>query len=172
MTRAGRGSGPHHTAPCQHPTGSGAPCPNKARAAHPIHGAICLLHAYHAGRNESRERELKIRLTGSEMEALELTASIYACSLSDLGRSLVTGGQSPKLPTSPITGEAIRLLATASSNVNQIAHVLNRTYRQAESSEQVVIEAKRLEGAWLHLLESIREAQRLILRVASGGGDA
>lgn len=118
--------GPHHSAPCAHPTASGDPCPNRARHTHPEYGPVCALHYHHHTTREDRTATILVRLSPQEKTAVEIAAQVLQVSLSDLGRTMLLGLDLPAPPPPRVHAETHRELGRVGGNLNQVSHSLNR----------------------------------------------
>lgn len=116
---------PHHSAPCQHPTASGLPCPYRAVDHHPEHGAICALHAHHNQASLGRTASINVRLHPNEYKAVSVVADTLQVSLSDLGRDMLLGLPLPHPPPPKIDVQTYGQLGKIGTNLNQIARALN-----------------------------------------------
>lgn len=116
---------PHHSAPCQHPTADGLPCPNRAVDHDPQHGPICALHAHHRDTTEHRTACVMVRVSPTEHETISLAADTIGVSLSDLGRVMLLGLPMPQPPRPVIDVQTYGELGKIGGNLNQIARSLN-----------------------------------------------
>lgn len=118
--------GPHHSAPCKHPTASGRPCPNMAREHHPEHGPVCALHAHHKETTQGRTATIIVHLHPDERRAVEIAANTLGVTMSDLARDMLVGLEIPEPPAPAIDVELHRELGRIGVNINQIARNLGR----------------------------------------------
>ena len=140
-----RPAAPHHSAPCMHPTSSGAPCPNKARDIHPVHGPVCLLHAHHADRDEGRTATVIVHLSPDEKQAVQVAAATLQLTMSDLARAMLLGFELPPQPRPRIDIQTHGELGKLGSNLNQIAHHLNRFMTTGGDSSETDLDQLRAE---------------------------
>ena len=123
--RKRQNAAPHHSAPCQHPTATGLPCPNRAVDHHPQHGPICALHAHHNDTSQGRTATILVRLHPDEHKAVSVVADTLHVSLSDLGRDMLMGLPLPQPPPPKIDIQTYGQLGKIGGNLNQIAKGLN-----------------------------------------------
>lgn len=116
---------PHHSAPCQHPTADGRPCPNRAVDHDPQHGQICALHAHHRDATEGRTANIMVRVSPLEYQSISVAADTIGVSLSDLGRVMLLGMPMPQPPRPVIDVQTYGQLGKIGGNLNQIAKGLN-----------------------------------------------
>lgn len=116
---------PHHSAPCQHPTASGLPCPHRAVDHHHEYGPICALHAHHNDNSQGLTSTILVRLHPDEHKAVGVVAGTLGISMSELARHTLTGLPMPEAPRPKIDAQAYAELGRIGGNLNQIARAMN-----------------------------------------------
>lgn len=150
---------PHHSAPCLHPTVSGLPCPNKARAHHPEFGPVCALHAHHTETSEGRTSTILVRLHPDERRAIEIAADTVGVSMSDLARDMLLGLDIPKPLRPAVDAQVHGELGRIGTNLNQIARSLNRLLAFDERHATAVTEIQDLKTQLHELGRVLRSLQ-------------
>ncbi len=147
----------HHSAPCQHPTASGSPCPNRAVDHDHQHGPICALHAHHQEASEGRTATILVRLAPDERQAVQIAADTLGVSLSDLCRDMVLGLELPQPPTPKVDVQTYAQLGKVGGNLNQIAHALNALVLAGGTPDRTILEG--LADEVLSLRAAIKEVR-------------
>lgn len=158
-----RPAAPHHTAPCQHPTASGAPCPNKARTHHPEHGPVCLLHGHHADTSEGRTATILVHLAPEEKRAVQIAAEALNSTMSDVARAMLLGLELPPPPRPRIDVMTHGELGRLAGNLNQVARNLNLFVMVGSEAEAIDL---------VQLRTEVRDLTALCRSLQAGLADA